>query len=461
MEPYKIKAVEPLFLTTKAQRRRILQKAHLNLFLVPAKYVTIDLLTDSGTGALSHKQLGALLMGDESYAGGEDFFTFEQAVQKLTGMQHVIPVHQGRSGERILLESLKDQGTYIVSNTLFDTTRANANYYGLKVIDLICKEAKNTTTHAPFKGNINLELMEKTLKTKLVAGVMLTITNNSGGGQPVSMHNIKQCKAICQKYSVSFILDACRFAENAWFIKQKEKGFSDKSLHTITREVFDQADMCFVSAKKDGLSHIGGFIGIRKKEDRSVLTQKNISDECKNRLILSDGFPTYGGMAGRELSVIALGLEEVLEEPYLTHRMESTKFLHTALAKAGIPVICPAGGHAVYIDAKKLLPHIPVSAYPGQALVSALYEFAGIRSFEIGSVMMGQTKKDGSCTYHSHEWVRLAIPRRVYTTSHLEYVAQSIITFAKKEAQNLKGIKIVRQAPVLRHFTAHFAWKKN
>ena len=449
MEPYKIKAVEPLLITTREQRKKTLQTAHLNLFFVPAKQVTIDLLTDSGTGALSGQQWGALLTGDESYAGGEDFFYFEKTIQNITGMEHIIPVHQGRAAERILLDIIKSQGRCVVSNTLFDTTRANAQACGLKVCDYPCEESQNTASDYPFKGNIHLGRLESRLKKGECAGVVLTLTNNSGGGQPVSLKNIKECAQVCKKYKTHFILDACRFAENAGLIKQREKPYFDFTPKEIAKEIFNQADMCFVSAKKDGLSHIGGFIGVRTN---------TLSGECKNRLILAEGFPTYGGLAGRDLSVIALGLEEALEESYLRHRLSSTAFLHNQLAKAGIPLIHPAGGHAVYIDAKKMLPHIPVPAYPGQALVCALYESAGIRSFEIGSVMMGQTLKDGQELYHSHEWVRLAIPRRVYTQSHLDYTAQSIIETAKKEASQIKGIKIIKQAPVLRHFTAHFAY---
>ncbi len=449
MEPYKIKTVEPIFLSTKAERQKILKKAYMNLFLIPARYITIDLLTDSGTGAMSAKQWGALLTGDESYAGAESFFYFEKTVKDITGMDYVIPVHQGRAAERILLDIFKDQGKTIISNTLFDTTRANAMHFGLKVYDFPTSYAQDSANNYPFKGNIDCVKLEKTLKTQSVSAVIFTITNNSGGGQPASLQNIRKCRQICQKYKVPLILDACRFAENTWFIQQKEKGLKNKTPKEIAKEIFNQADLCFVSAKKDGLSNIGGFIGVR---------EKNLSEECKKRLILSGGFPTYGGLAGRDLSAIAIGLQEVLEESYLKNRIESVGFLHTQLAKAKVPLVNPSGGHAVYIDVKKLLPHIPASAYPGQAFVCGLYEFAGIRSFEVGSVMMGWKSKDGKQHYAPQEWVRLAIPRRVYSESHLNYVAKSIISFIKTEAKKLKGVRFVKEPTVLRHFTAHFEW---
>ena len=451
MEPYKIKTTESIFITTRKDRKAILQKAHLNLFLVPAKFVMIDLLTDSGTGAMSAQQWGAMLTGDESYAGAESFYFFERTVKSITGMNYIIPVHQGRAAERILMGVLKNQGKYIVSNTLFDTTRANAQQCGFKVQDLPDPNSQNLSSQYPFKGNIYLLQLEKTLKTKSVAAVILTITNNSGGGQPVSFENIKKCSVICKKYKTPFILDACRFAENAWLIKQKEPGFQHKSPTAIAKAVFDTADMCFVSAKKDGLANIGGFIGVRRE---------TLSDQCKNHLILAEGFPTYGGLAGRDLAAVAQGFKEVLEPSYLRHRISTIRRLHQKLAAGNVPVLHPPGGHAVYIDAKALLSHIPKSQYPGQALVAGLYEYAGIRSCEIGSIMMGQKLKTGQQIYHTQELVRLAIPRRVYTESHLNYVADSIIAFANKEASKLKGIRFTKEPNFLRHFTAHFQWMK-
>ena len=449
IEPYKIKTLEPIYWTSREHRRQALKKAHLNLFFIPSEDVIIDLLTDSGTGAMSAKQWSALMQGDESYAGAKSFFTFEKAVQEITGFEFVIPTHQGRSAERILLHNFKSKGEYVVSNMLFDTTRANSEDFGFKVLDLPCPEFFISEEYHPFKGNIDLRALEKTLKKKSVALVVLTITNNSGGGQPVSLDNISEAKKLCKKYSVSLALDACRFAENAWFIKQRESGFKEKTPAEIAKMMFEQVDMCFVSAKKDGLANIGGFICVR---------ETTLSENCKNRLVLSEGFPTYGGLAGRDLEAIAIGLKEALEESYLEHRINSTTHFHKQLADSGIPLLSPAGGHAVYIDAKKFLPHIPISAYPGQALAIALYEYAGIRGCEIGSVMFGKTLENGEKTYHSQELVRLCLPRRVYTQSHLNYTAQSIIDFYKKSANHLRGIKIVKEAPCLRHFTSHFAW---
>ena len=449
MEPYKIKALEPIKFTNRAYRRTALLKAHLNLFFLSSKDVMIDLLTDSGTGAMSSQQWGALMQGDEAYAGSESFFEFEKTIKELTGMPFVIPTHQGRSAERILLHNLKPKGEYIVSNMLFDTTRANSEDFGFKVLDLPCSEFFKNSEYHPFKGNINLEALEKNLQEKSVAAVVITITNNSGGGQPVSMENIKAAKQICKKHSVPLILDACRFAENSWFIKQREEGFKNQTPKQIARALFNEADMCFVSAKKDGLANIGGFICVR---------EESLSESCKNRLILTEGFSTYGGMAGRDLSAIAVGLKEVLEDSYLNHRISSIDFLHKQLSEGGIPMLNPPGGHAVYIDAKKLLSHIPVSAYPGQTFASALYEYSGIRSCEIGSVMFGKTLANGEKTYHSKELVRLCVPRRVYTQSHLEFISQAVISFVKEEASQLKGVKFIKEPSFLRHFTGHFAW---
>ena len=451
MEPFKIKTVEPIYFTDRAYRAKALRMACFNLFFLKAKDVMIDLLTDSGTGAMSARQWGALLEGDESYAGSESFLRFERVIQEITGMEYVIPAHQGRAAEQILLKILKPRGEYIVSNTLFDTTRANAMVLGLKVLDLPCGELKGISAppdfSQDFKGNIDLEKLERALKEKSVAGVIFTITNNSGGGQPASLKNIREAGKLCRKYAIPLVLDGCRFAENAWFVKQRERGFQDKTPREIAKSAFDEADMCFVSAKKDGLSNIGGFFCVRDKD---------ISSQCKTLMVLGEGFPTYGGLAGRDLAAIAAGLEEALEEPYLKHRISSVAGFHKQLSETGLPLICPAGGHAVYIDAKALLPHIPVSAYPGQAFAAAFYEFSGVRSCEIGSVMMGRVSETGEEIYHSQELVRLALPRRVYTQSHLDYVAESAAAFVQKEAPRLKGVRIVKQAPFLRHFTARF-----
>ena len=452
MEPYKIKSVEPIVFTTKSYRSKALLKAKLNVFLLASKDVMIDLLTDSGTGAMSSHQWGAIIQGDEAYAGSESFFEFEKTVKEITGMPFVIPTHQGRSAERILLQNLlPSRGKYILSNTLFDTTRANSEDFGFKALDLPCAESHKNSEYHPFKGNMDLEALEKNLKEKSVAAVIMTITNNSRGGQPVSIKNIKNTQQLCSKYFVPFVLDACRFAENTWFIKQREKEFKTYTTKQIAKLVFDSADICFVSAKKDGLANIGGFLCVR---------EKSLSENYKNHLVLAEGFPTYGGMAGRDLSAIAVGLKEVLEESYLKHRISTTHLLHEKLNREGIPMINPPGGHAIYIDAKKLLSHIPVSAYPGQAFVAGLYEYSGIRSCEIGSVMFGKSLKNGKKIYHSNELVRLCLPRRVYTQSHLDFVTQSIISFSKKECSSLKGVKFIKEPAILRHFTGHFTWIK-
>jgi len=449
MEPYKIKSIDPIHWTTREYRRSALLKAHLNLFLLPSKDVMIDLLTDSGTGAMSSHQWGALMQGDEAYAGSESFFLFEKTIKDITGMPFIIPTHQGRSAERIILHHLKSKGEYIISNTLFDTTRANSEDFGFKVLDIPCPEFFQNSEYHPFKGNIDLPALDKHLKEKSTAGVIVTVTNNSGGGQPVSMENLKTTKQICKKHSVPLILDACRFAENAWFIKQREKDFKNQTVKQIARTLFDTVDCCFVSAKKDGLANTGGFICVREESP---------SEHYKNRLILTEGFPSYGGMARRDMSAIAIGLQEVLEESYLHHRISFVEQLYKKLDEGKIPMINPPGGHAIYIDAKKLFPHIPVSAYPGQAFAAGLYEYSGIRSCEIGSVMFGKTLKNGEKTYHSKELVRLCLPRRVYTQSHLDFVAEAVIAFVQKEAPKLKGVQFTKEPPFLRHFTGHFAW---
>ena len=448
MEPFRIKSIEPIPQISREERKQAIEQAGLNVFFLAARDVMIDLLTDSGTGAMSHNQWSALMKGDEAYAGGESFFRFEEAVRTLTGMEYAIPVHQGRGAERIVFDTFRGKGEWVVSNMLFDTTRANAILCGLKVKDFPCKEFYDTQAAAPFKGNVDLEQLESFLKRKSVALFIMTITNNSAGGQPVSMENMKAAAALCKKYKVPMVLDACRFAENSWFIKERETNYSSQTPLQIAQETFAQADITFVSAKKDGMANGGGFLALRKSQ---------LSMEFKNRLIPSEGFPTYGGMTGRDLETVAIGLFEALDESYLHYRIASVKFLHDKLKKADIPVVSPPGGHAVFIDAKKLLPQIPISHYPGQALTAAFYEFSGVRSCEIGSVMLGGNSK-GKPFYHSQELVRLALPRRVYTLSHLEYVAEALELFLKEEAKNLRGVRFLFEPPILRHFTARFQW---
>ena len=443
MEPFRIKATEPLKFTTREYRKKALEKAHLNVFLLPAKDVLIDLLTDSGTGAMSQNQWSALFKGDESYAGASSFFEFERVVKEITGMPYVIPTHQGRSAERIILESFKSRGGIIVSNTLFDTTRANAELIGFEVCDLPCEEISDTKSPYPFKGDIHLEKLKKALKEKSVTAVIITITNNTGGGHPASYTNIKSASELCKKHKVPFILDACRFAENAWLNRTRDSKFQNLSPKEIARKFFDLADICYVSAKKDGLSNVGGFIGLR---------DQNLSSDCKNRLIPYLGFPTYGGLSGRDLNAIAIGLNEALDEAYLDYRISSVSKLHSELKDGEVPLIAPPGGHAVYINIKEMISHIPPEQHPAQAFVAGLYEFSGIRTCEIGSVMFPQS---------SEELVRLAIPRRLYTESHLNYVAKSIIQFQNEEAHTLKGVQFTYQPEVLRHFTAHFKWADN
>ena len=441
MEPYRIKSTQPIHFTTREYRKKVLETAHLNLFLIPSRDVMIDLLTDSGTGAMSEAQYSALLRGDESYAGADSFFRFEKTVQDITGMPHILPTHQGRSAERILLGSLKSGGEYLISNTLFDTTRANGELLGFKTLDLPAPEMKETEQDFPFKGNIDLDLLESALKKHSTAGVIMTLTNNSGGGHPASFENIKSASRLCKKHRVPFILDACRFAENAGLIQARDTSFQTQSPGKIARKIFDLADMCYVSAKKDGLSHIGGFICLRDKE---------LFSKCKSDLIPLLGFPTYGGLAGRDLEAVAVGLKEALEEDYLSHRIASAEWFHKELKKAGLSLIHPAGCHAVYIDVKKTVPHLSPSDHPAQSFSSAFYEFSGVRSCEIGSVMFKNSRQ---------ELVRLALPRRVYTQSHLSYVARSLTQFHKEETPELRGVRITWEPEILRHFTARFEWK--
>ena len=447
IEPFRIKTVEPIYFTTPAQRKEILEQASFNPFKINADHVLIDLLTDSGTSAMSNAQWAGMMLGDESYAGSRSFFNFETSVRNITGMEHIIPTHQGRASEKILFTITGGPGKYFLSNTLFDTTRANIEFSGATGIDLVCEEGKHPAIPAPFKGNMDIALLENTIievGPENVPMVIVTITNNSGGGQPVSMQNVREVKAICTRYSIPLYIDACRFAENAYFIKLRENGYAGKSIPDIARELFSYADGCTMSAKKDAFANIGGFLAMHNAE---------LARECRNLLIITEGFTTYGGLAGRDLEAIAIGLQEVMEEPYLQYRIKSIEYLTKKLAEAGVPVMQPAGGHAVYLDAKAFLPHIPVDQYPGQALVCALYLEGGIRSVEIGSLMFGKYGTNGKLVPATLELVRLAIPRRVYTQSHIDYVAEVIIeVFEKRDA--IRGLEIITETPLLRHFTA-------
>lgn len=447
IEPFKIKSVEPLYFNSIEERINILREAHYNAFLIKSKDVLIDLLTDSGTSAMSSHQWAGIMQGDEAYAGSPSFFRFEHAIQQITGLPIVIPTHQGRAAEKILFSIVGGKGKVFISNTLFDTTRANIEYSGAIGIDLICEEGKYPNIPSPFKGNMDIDALNATIEKHgagNIAMVIMTITNNSGGGQPVSMANIKEAKEICRKFSIPFFIDACRFAENAYFIKLREQGFADKTIPEIVQEIFSYADGCTMSAKKDAFANIGGFLALRNEQ---------LAQDCRNLLVITEGFPTYGGLSGRDLEAIAIGLYEVMDENYLHYRITSIQYLTNKLIEAGVPVMQPAGGHAVYLDAKTFLSHIPINEYPGQALVCALYLEGGIRSVEIGSLMFGKYDEDGTLIPAQMELVRLAIPRRVYTQSHIDYVAEVIINVFKNR-NSIKGLKITEEAPLLRHFTA-------
>lgn len=449
IEPFKIKSVEPIKFTTKEERIKIMEKAGYNPFMIDAEDVLIDLLTDSGTGAMSSEQWAGIMRGDESYAGAKSFYRFEAAVKKITGDKIIIPTHQGRAAEKIIFTILGGKGKYFVSNTLFDTTRANIEFSGAEGVDLLVEVGKHPEQRAPFKGNLDVEALEAFIKKtgkENIPLVVVTVTNNSGGGQPVSMQNIRETKAICKKYGIPMFLDACRFAENAYFIKKREPGYENKSILEICQEMFSYADGSTMSAKKDGLVNIGGWL---------TLNDEDLALQCRNLLIVTEGFITYGGLAGRDLEAIAQGLEEVVEESYLQYRIRSTEYLGEKLVEYGIPIIEPPGGHAIYIDAKRFLPNIPAHQYPGQAIVCALYVEGGIRSCEIGSVMFGKTDESGKFIPAMMELVRLAIPRRVYTQSHFDYLIE-VIKEVYDKRNELKGVEITYEAPMLRHFTAKF-----
>lgn len=450
IEPFRIKSVEPLRFNTALERSQIIERAFYNPFLIHSEDVIIDLLTDSGTSAMSSKQWAGLMQGDESYACSPSFYHFENTVRRITGMEYIIPTHQGRAAENILFTLLGGKDKTVLSNTLFDTTRANIEFTGARGIDLPCPEGKIPSKPSAFKGNIDLDALQAHIKTigpEKIPMVIMTVTNNSNGGQPVSMENIRNASLLCKQFQIPFFIDACRFAENCYFIKIREKAYATYSIEEIAREMFSYADGCTMSAKKDAFANIGGFLAMQNPD---------LAQKCRNLLVITEGFPTYGGLAGRDLEAIAIGLEEVLDEHYLQYRIRSIEYLAQKLMDQNIPIMQPAGGHAVYLDAKAFLPHIPVDQYPGQSLVCALYIEGGIRSVEIGSLMFG--------TYEVHstskvlipaklELVRLAIPRRVYTQSHIDYVAEVIIEVWNKR-NTLTGYAITEEAPLLRHFTA-------
>jgi tryptophanase len=458
IEPFKIKTVEPVHFTTYEHRQQALRAAGYNLFLLHADDVLIDLLTDSGTGAMSSEQWAGMMRGDESYAGASSFYRFEAAVQSITGYTHVIPTHQGRAAERILFGVLCRPGDVVPNNNHFDTTRANVEYRGAEARDLVAEPGRQPAILHPFKGNIDLDALEQAIEevgVDQIPLVMLTVTNNAGGGQPVSMANIRAVSEICRRHGLLFILDACRFAENAWFIKEREDGYADKAPLEIAREMFSYADGCTMSAKKDGLANIGGFLALN---DPPYDTERihDLPQRCKNQLILTEGFPTYGGLAGYDLEAIAVGLREVLHEDYLRYRIRSTAYLGDKLLAAGVPIVQPPGGHAIFIDARAMLSHIPPHQYPGQALAATMYVEAGIRPVEIGQVVFGRATADGSPEAPAAlDLLRLTIPRRVYTQSHIDYVAEALAYIAGQR-DKIRGLRIVWQAPVLRHFTARF-----
>jgi tyrosine phenol-lyase len=450
IEPFKIKAVEPIRLTTPAERDRKLRAAGFNVFLLSAEDVLIDLLTDSGTAAMSSEQWAAIMRGDESYAGSRSWHRFEKAVREIFGFRHMLPTHQGRAAERILFSIMCKPGDVVPNNTHFDTTRANIEFTGAEARDLVIPDGRIPSARHPFKGNMDVEQLESTIRQvgrERIPLCMLTVTNNSGGGQPVSMANVREVSRICRAHRIPLYIDACRFAENAYFIKLREEGYAAKTPLEIARELFSYADGCTMSAKKDGLANIGGFLATNDDQ---------LAGQQRNLLILTEGFPTYGGMAGRDLDAIAVGLHEALDEDYLLYRIRSTTYLGEHISRAGVPIVQPPGGHAIYIDAAAFFPHIRPLELPGQALVVELYREAGIRAVEIGTVMFGRRNAvTGEETPGPMELVRLAIPRRVYTQSHVDYVVEAILQlWARREG--VRGYRFLEQAPMLRHFTARF-----
>jgi tryptophanase len=450
IEPFRIKAIEPIRMTTRAERERLLEAAQLNVFKLRAEDVLIDWLTDSGTGAMSSRQWGAIMEGDESYAGARSFYRLEAVVQGITGMKHFVPTHQGRAAEKVLFTAVCKRGDLVPNNCHFDTTRANLEYLGVEAQDLVIAEGLQPATIHPFKGNIDLARLEAVLQAEghRIPFGMLTVTNNTGGGQPVSMANIRGCAQLLKRFGKPFIMDVCRFAENAMFIKLRESGYENTPVREIAQEMFSYADGCTMSAKKDGMVNMGGFIALRSDD---------WIDAVRNGLIMGEGFPTYGGLAGRDLEAMAVGLEEGLQEDYLRYRLRTAEYLGERLQAAGVGFVKPTGGHAVYIDARTVLPDMPVAHYPAWALCNALYLEGGIRGVEIGSVMFGKRLEDGTETYHRMELVRLAFPRRMYTQSHFDYAAE-VIAEVKQQAAGIRGVRIVKQPPFLRHFTCECAW---
>lgn len=439
IEPFRIKSVEPIRWTTRAEREALLEHAHYNLFLLPASDVLIDLLTDSGTGAMSTRQWAAVMEGDESYAGSRSFDRFRDAVRGIFGYRHVIPTHQGRAAERILFGVACKKGDIVPNNTHFDTTRANVEFVGAEAVDLLIPEGKDPRARHPFKGNMDVRALQALIERagrERIPLVMLTVTNNSGGGQPVSMENIRQVSTICHDHGIPLYFDACRFAENAYFIKLRESGFQSKPAKEIARTMFRYGDGCTMSAKKDGMANIGGFL---------CTNDDFLAQQEKDLLILTEGYPTYGGLAGRDLEAIAVGVEEALEEDYLRYRIASTAYLGNHLSEQGVPLVEPPGGHAIYLDARAFLPHVPPAEFPGVALAAEIYLEGGIRSVEIGTLMFGAAAQ--------MDLVRLAIPRRVYTQSHIDYVVEIILEVWKKR-DAIRGLKLTYEAPFLRHFTA-------
>jgi tryptophanase len=449
IEPFRIKSVDPIRMTTRDEREKLIGEAGYNVFLLRARDVIIDLLTDSGTGAMSADQWAAIMQGDESYAGSESFYRFEAVVREIFGFKHVIPTHQGRAAERILFSTMCKPGDIVPNNTHFDTTRANIEFVGAEAVDLPCSESTEISAAHPFKGNIDLDALAQLLEARRddIPLVMLTVTNNSGGGQPVSMANVRATSELCHAHGIPFYIDACRFAENAFFIKRREKGYEDKSYHEIAHEMFHYADGCTMSAKKDGLANIGGFLATNDDE---------LAEKEKELLILTEGFSTYGGLAGRDLQAIAIGLYEVLEPDYLWYRAVSTRYLGKAISDAGVPIVQPPGGHAIYIDAASFYRQIEPLELPGIALTVELYREAGIRCVEIGTVMFGsEDPQTGEALPARQELVRLALPRRVYTQSHVDYVVEAILNVFDRR-QSVTGYRIVEAARFLRHFTARF-----
>ncbi len=439
VEPFRIKSVEPIHWTTRPQREQLLRAAFYNLFLLPADDVLIDLLTDSGTGAMSTHQWAAIMEGDESYAGSRSFERFRHSVQDIFGYKHVIPTHQGRAAERILFSVMCKKGDVVPNNTHFDTTRANVEFVGAEARDLVIAEGRQPSLKHPFKGNMDVDALDTLIQSvgrERVPLVMLTVTNNSGGGQPVSMENVKAVSAVCRRHRVPLYFDACRFAENSYFIKTRERGYESKTPKEIAQEMFSDGDGCTMSAKKDGMANIGGFL---------CTNNDTLAQQEKNLLILTEGYPTYGGLAGRDLEAIAVGIQEALHEDYLEYRIASTAYLGNHIAEHGVPIVQPPGGHAIYIDSRAFLPHIPSDRFPAVALANELYLEGGIRSVEIGTLMFGAAA--------TMDLVRLAIPRRVYTQSHIDYVVEIILAVWEKR-ERIQGMKLSYEAPFLRHFTA-------